>query len=144
MNDEEGYHKFKRKALKIIRKIQACPESQYFVSPYDLANADFGNYCRQIPNFMTLADVYDKIERDEYAYPEEFKEDVRKIFASAKIVFSDQNESIVNAAEILQERFDIEAAKLPHVASDEEKNSLVQRYIELKIMKYRLAKTDHI
>lgn len=93
---------------------------------------------------MTLADVYDKIERNEYAYPEEFKEDVRKIFASAKIVFSDQNESIVNAAEILQEKFDIEAAKLPHVASDEEKNSLVQRYIELKIMKYRLGKTDHI
>lgn len=142
MNNTDLYNKFKQKAFSILQSIQVLPESRYFINFQYLSDPDF---VKSTPNVMSLATVWEKVQNDEYTYPDEFKNDVNQIFSCAKIYYHlDQDNAIYKAANKLQEEFNIQSAKLPHILAQEEINSIDQRYIELRILRYRLNKTTHV
>ncbi|OHT09534.1 Bromodomain containing protein [Tritrichomonas foetus] len=143
MKNEEEYNKFKRKALKIIRKIRTLPDSQFFINPIDLSNPETLKYPRNIPHAITLVDVSNRIMQNYYAFPNEFKNDVNQIFNNAKIFFANPDNPYHKAANELQAAFDIEAAKLPHILTQEEHNNIAQRYVELRILRYCMNKQTH-
>lgn len=137
MNNAEVYKKFKQKALNIIQNIQLNPESKYFLNSQYLNDSKF---VRSIPHVMSLSDVWDKIQNDKYTQIDELKDDVNQIFSCAKIFYSDKKNPIYKAANALQEQFNIDIALIPHVLEQEELNSVDQRYIELRILRYKLSK----
>ena len=143
MKNGEEYNKFKRKALKILRKIRSSPESQLFLSPVDPSRPETMNFPRIVPQAITLAEVNNRIVRNYYKFPDEFKSDMNQIFSNAKIFFSSPENNVHKAADKLQAMFDIEASKLPHVLTQEERNNIIQRYIELRIVRYRMNKETH-
>ena len=141
MNNAEIYQKFKQKALSILLNLQEKAESKYFI------NSQFINdpqYIRSTPHVTNLLYVFEKVQHDGYSNPDQFKNDINQIFSCAKIYHPDPDNAIHKAANSLQLLFNIEAAKLPHILEQDEMNCITQRYIELRILKYKLSKTTHI
>lgn len=141
MNNIEIYKKFKQKALSILQSIQLIPESRYFINSHYMSDPQF---VRSMPQITNLSNVWEKVQNDKYNYPDEFKNDVNQIFSCAKIFYKDPQNAIHKAANKLQKEFNIQSAKLPHILTQDEVNSIDQRYIELRILRYQLNKTTHV
>ncbi|KAK8870476.1 hypothetical protein M9Y10_008359 [Tritrichomonas musculus] len=141
MNNIEIYQRFKQKAMAIVQDLRGKPESKYFMNSQYINDPKF---IRSTPHPTSLSYIFEKIQQDGYRNPDEFKNDVNQLFSSAKIFHSDPDNVIHKAANSLQLFFNIEASKLPHILEVDELNCVTQRYIELRILKYRLSKSTHI
>ena len=129
-------------AQEIVQAIMAQDNAFYFWQPVNPETDRAPDYYQIIPCPMCFFDVQEKLDQKKYEYPEEFIEDVRKIWANAKI-YNNPSDIIYKTAHILANKFEVLASTLPHTLSDEEKNSGLQRLIELRFQRYRMNKTTH-
>jgi hypothetical protein len=118
----------------------AQENAYFFFKPVDPVADGAPDYLQQILRPMSILIIQEKIDRQEYKSPNEFIEDMRQIWANAKI-YNVQTHTIYRTAQALAEKFEIYAASLPHDIP--EPGSGMQRLVEIRFARYRAAKRTH-
>lgn len=112
-----------------------------FFRPVDPEKDGAPDYRTWIMHPMSIFTVQEKIDKREYKSPAEFIADMRQIWENAKI-YNNYTHMIYKTADFLAEKFETLAAGLPHELP-EPKNNALQRAVELRFARYRMAKKTH-
>lgn len=91
---------------------------------------------------MCFYKVQEKLDNHEYKTPDDFIDDVRLIWQNAKL-YNHQTHLIYKTADTLAKKFEILIGSLPHVLTESEKCSALQRLVELRFARYRMNKKTH-
>jgi hypothetical protein len=127
---------------EIVQQIMGHENAYFFFKPVDPIADGAPDYCQIIVTPMSILTVQGKLDRREYTSPDEFIADMRQIWANAKI-YNHQSHTIYKTAHALAEKFEILAASLPHEISQIGRCSALQRAVELRLGRYRMAKKTH-
>ena len=131
---------FYRTCQEIIHQIMSNDNSIYFFRPVDPELDGAPNYYDIVIQPMSIYRVQEKLDNHEYKLPNEFINDVRQIWINAK-QYNHPTHPIYKAADMLASKFEVLASSLPQYISEESKNSALQRYVELRLLRYKVNKT---
>lgn len=92
---------------------------------------------------MSFLQVQEKIDKKAYASPQDFVSDLMMIWRTAKL-YKDPQDEIHQTANELSKLSETLLALLPYAYNDQERDSGLKRYVELRINRYLLLKPDHV
>ena len=141
-HEEVRREQFYLAAQEIVQTIMENDNALCFWEPVNPEVEYAPNYYLIIPSPMCFFEVQEKLDQKKYNCPEEFIEDVRTIWQNAKI-YNNPSHQIYKTAHNLANKFEILASTLPHTLSESEKNSGLQRLVELRFQRYRMNKPTH-
>lgn len=137
---KECFHKI---AQDIVLQIMQQPDAFFFFKPVDPDVDCAPGYFAIVTRPMSLFLVQQKLDNMEYNDPQEFIDDMHLIWQNAKS-YNLPTTSIYKTADTLSRKFDILASSLPHYLSECEKESGIQKLIELRFLRYRMNKKTHL
>ena len=120
----------------IIQKILADENSFFFFKPVDPEADGAQDYYSIVIKPMCFFTIQQKLDNKEYQNQNEFIADVRQIWQNAKL-YNQSTHPIYKAADRLAKKFEILSASLPRPVKESESHSALQRYIELRIGRYK-------
>ena len=127
---------------EIIQQLMSQENAYFFFKPVDPEADGAPDYHSVIPVPMSFYKIQEKLDRQEYKTPNQFIDDVNRIWENAKI-YNAPVTLIYKTADILSIKFNTLAGSLPHVVPEEDKNNALQRLVELRFARYRLGKKTH-
>lgn len=134
---------FYNQCQNILSQILKSENSYFFFRPVDPEQDRAPDYFKIIVSPMSLYDVQQKIDKNQYETPEEFIKDMRLIWHDAK-QYNAPSHLIYKAADVLSHKFEMLASTLPHTINEASLNSAFQREVELRFARYRLQKKTHL
>lgn len=133
---------FYRQCQEIVHQIMSNDSSVYFFRPVDPDLDGAPNYYDIIPHPMSIYRVQEKLDSREYSSPGEFIADMRQIWVNAK-QYNYPTHPIYKAADALAAKFELLAASLPQPVGPGSRDNAMQRYVELRLLRYRALKCGH-
>lgn len=134
---------FYNQCQNIINQIMKFDNAYFFYKPVDPEKDVAPGYYEFIAQPMSIFDVQQRIDNDQYHTPDEFINDMRLIWLNAKL-YNAPSHLVYKAAEDLSFKFEMMAATLPHVVDEASLNSGFQREVELRFSRYKLMKKTHL
>lgn len=134
---------FYNQCQNIINQLMKFENAYFFYRPVDPDKDVAPGYYEFIAQPMSIYNVQQKIDNDQYQTPDEFINDMRLIWLNAKL-YNAPSHLVYKAADSLSLKFEMMAATLPHIVDEASLNGGFQREIELRFARYRLMKKTHL
>ena len=128
---------------EILSQLMKQKNAHHFFNSVIPETDSVQEYNEQISNSMSFCQMQTKIDNREYPDPNLFISDLMLIWRNAKL-YNNPRSEIHRSAHDLARRSQILVATLPHFYKDDEKVSGLNRYVELRINRYRLLKKSHL
>lgn len=113
-----------------------------FYKPIDPEYEECPDYYEKVATPMCFKFIQTKIDNKEYNSSEEFAHDMRIIFLNAKDYNSPATNYYRDANNLLRQ-FEMQAGQLPRAIDEADKQSDLQRLIELRFKRYQYLKGSH-
>lgn len=126
----------------IIHQVMGLENAGFFFRPVNPQLDGAPDYFRYITQPMSIFEVQEKIDNNEYATFEQFVSDMRQIWQNAQI-FNNSSHQIHKAAERISRQFEVMIASAPHNISFGAKSSALQRAVEVRFAAYRAQRRSH-
>ena len=124
---------------QIVRELMLCPNSYIFFRPVDPVLDGAPDYFCQVRRQISFYEIQKKLDRDGYSNPDDFRSDVNEVWRNAQ-VYNSPGHVAHETAVLLAKRSQMLMARLPHFPTSAEKMSGMQRYVAMKLQRYRKAK----
>lgn len=128
----------------IVAELMKCQNAHLFFKPVDPESDGAPGYYEQVSRSMSFYQIQEKLDNYEYRNPDEFVDDLMLIWKNAKSYNADENHIVHRTAVAMAKKSQILVSLLPHYYTDDEKDSGLHRYVELRINRYRLWKKSHL
>lgn len=127
----------------IISQVMGLDNSSYFFRPVNPEADNAPEYFQRIPKPMSIFEVQEKLDNDQYTDFKSFVSDMRRIWGNAQIYNTPSSSPVYKAAEKISRKFEMMIACIPHVIPEESKSSALQRAVEMRFARYRTQNKSH-
>ena len=128
---------------EIISELVKCPNAHLFFWPVNPEADGAPGYYEQVSLSMSFYQIQENLDNNKYTNPDEFVNDLMLIWRNAKS-FNDENHLVHRTADALAKKAQILVSLLPHYYTEDEKDSGLHRYVEMRINRYKLWKKSHL